>query len=1126
MVGDKTWRRRDAKTLAARSQRLQTSTASTAPVNATQLLEQDEVDWTTRPTVDVKKDFSQELGHHNSRSKEEIEEMRQRSGIEILDGDSEEHPVPGLIDNFDEACWPQEVQQALVAEGFEEPTPIQKQIWPIATKGRDVVGIAETGSGKTVSYVLPMITHIRNQAQPLEAGDGPVGLVLAPTRELARQILRVCERYGGLHDMKSTTIVGGTKIDAQKQMLQEQNHIIVATPGRFLQALGDEWTTLNRCTFVVLDEADELLKKEGFEYDIRAIMTQVRKERQVLMFSATWPEDVQNLAGEICTAKDDGPPVHVRIGGNRLAACKNVVQRAEIVDGDDAKYESLKEKLQEMNIFRKAATPEDEWPDKCIIFCRSRAGVQSLKDKLWQEDFCYNENNDLLVSELHGDMLQKDRDWAMEQFRDGSLPCVIATGVLARGHDIPKVRYVINYDMPKMAEDYIHRVGRTGRAGNTGYAFTFVNRSNWKDLQWGHEYLLGVLEATKQDVDATLKDVIDNHANQAEWQNDQYDNDQSWEDAANWNVGSSAKEAYVASLDDDLNAVKPEHQARKILGEYAEQGSFYGCKVYQRTECQDDGSTLHLYYYGEEGISKGWYIGPALGGDIVYAWAGESHDPPEGGWHFFSLEAQEFEPLNAFKIVKKTEVQGWFDETHEGSWEAGQGQSSTDAWQEAPGMPTSTEAYSVEVVWTKEPTNGLNVNAEEFKMEAEWHYDSAQGVYQGELPPEMVAEAYAQQEDAGNAAWPQGYEAMDPAAAYYPSDAYPTDVSSQAFDYNAQAFYQAQEHYYGPGAEEASWAANTTTMEATGNGSRPPPGLEEERNLTGAVVVDAEPFVLADDEVAVQADQAQPAEPEFQASPAKEECSPAEFFDPDAEERTCTGLVDPEEEEQAGADAGDEPAAEDLHHRVLAQMLQAPEVEPLAEEAAEPTAEEAPAVESTAKNAESAEPDTAVDQPMAHQEWNGFWENKDEPASEAQAVPESCPVYSIDKDPKVEVDPGVAAEVEEAPENAAAVSSEIEGKMEAAPENAAAAAAVDSELDGKMVEAPENAAAEIECKMAAEAPENAAAAAVSSVIDGKMEEAPENAAADVSSELDGKMVETPENAAAVSSEIDGKMAEA
>ncbi|CAE7521414.1 DBP2 [Symbiodinium sp. CCMP2456] len=472
---------------------------------ATQLLEQGDVDWTTRPEIAITKDFYEEMGDEKakSRTKQEIEELRAESGIAILEGDSDDCPAPGPFSSFDEVHWPAELQQSLVEE-FEAPTPIQKQIWPLALQGRDVVGIAETGSGKTVSYVLPMIIHISRQEE-LDAGDGPVGLVLAPTRELAKQIERVCKKYGSLKHLASATIVGGMKTSEHKELLQARNDIIVATPGRFLQALGDEWTKLNRCTFVVLDEADELLEHKGFGGDIRAIMTQVRKERQVLMFSATWPEVVKELAQEICTASDGRPPVHIHIGGTRLAACKSIVQRAEIVDDDEAKFTKLKEKLHEMQVLQEGST------DKCIIFCRSRNGVIKLKDQLSNEDMVWNGTSNCLVQELHGELQQSDRDWAMEQFRDGPLPCVVATGVLARGHDIPQVRFVINYDMPRVAEDYIHRVGRTGRAGHTGYAFTFVNRSNWQELQWAHDYLLGVLQATEQNVDETLQEAIDAH---------------------------------------------------------------------------------------------------------------------------------------------------------------------------------------------------------------------------------------------------------------------------------------------------------------------------------------------------------------------------------------------------------------------------------------------------------------------------------------------------------------------------------------------------------------------------------------------------------------------------------------
>eukprot|EP00913_Durusdinium_trenchii_P015982 g15020.t1 len=473
-----------------------------------------EVDWTTRPPIDIKKDFYSECANPlaENRSAEEVAAIRHSDDIEIIDGDSS---VPHPICSFEETCFPDDLMDRLTEQHFQEPSPIQKQIWPLAMQGRDLVGIAETGSGKTVAYILPMIVHISYQAL-LEKGDGPVALIFAPTRELASQIKEQCDLYGLPRGIKTCTIVGGTPSRQQREWLEDKNDIVVATPGRFMNALGDGWVTLNRATYVVLDEADEMLKKEFYD-QIKLILSQVRKERQVLMFSATWPEEVKCFAQEICTASDGMPPVVVRIGGSKLAACKFIEQHTVMVDGEDEKYEQLLEKLQSPETFK-----DDS---KAIIFCRTRGGVQRLVDRLKEEHFLWNENNDFMVACLHGELQQHDRDYAMKRFRSGEVPCVVSTGVLARGHDIPKVRFVFNYDLPSAPEDYIHRIGRTGRAGAKGYAMSFVDRSSWKEMESSSLFLMDVLKATDQKVEPDLKDAVDSYQKTQVWNEEETGNE-------------------------------------------------------------------------------------------------------------------------------------------------------------------------------------------------------------------------------------------------------------------------------------------------------------------------------------------------------------------------------------------------------------------------------------------------------------------------------------------------------------------------------------------------------------------------------------------------------------------------
>ncbi|CAE7859913.1 RH40, partial [Symbiodinium microadriaticum] len=548
----------------------------------------------------------------------------------------------------------------------------------------------------------------------------------------------------------------------------------------------------------------------------------------------------------ICTASDGRPPVHIHIGGTRLAACKSIVQRAEIVDDDEAKFTKLKEKLHEMAIFQEGST------DKCIIFCRSRNGVIKLKDMLTNEDMVWRGDSGCLVKELHGELQQADRDWAMEEFRDGALPCVVATGVLARGHDIPQVMFVINYDMPRVAEDYIHRVGRTGRAGHTGYAFTFVNRSNWQELQWGHDYLLGVLQATEQNVDETLQEAIDAHVKAAEWKEDAW-----WEDAANWNSGSGYPVGEVVDVEfvEDDNVVLTENicaLARKLVGEYVEHDVNHGKTIYKRSSNIEE---MFLYYFddGEDPQSMGWYFGTAIGGDDVFGWS----ESMETGWH---VPHSNPDALAGLK-VKRRQAAAWntsdqqaiAQTSTEEYYEAGHGASAADFAQEVSGQ-TSTEAYLAQTGVTdpKEPST-LNSSAQEFtpqeyQNQAEW-YSGQDGCFQGEIPAEM------DYSEAAGCGWPQ-----DPAAAAvgYDYEHYAADMSQAFYDQNAYcdqtaAMFEAaydQSAYYDPAASTFEAADMSAFASST---QRPPPGLEEENALPASgCEVEAEPFVLAHDEVAMQ----------------------------------------------------------------------------------------------------------------------------------------------------------------------------------------------------------------------------------------------------------------------------------
>ncbi|KAL4157836.1 hypothetical protein PRNP1_003618 [Phytophthora ramorum] len=321
-------------------------------------------------------------------------------------------------------------------KGFDKPTPIQSQCWPILASGRDIIGIAETGSGKTLAFSIPGMIHIAAQPEVSLKHPGPRMLVVAPTRELAMQSSAVISEAGKKCGLKSICIYGGVPKHTQKKALRDGVHVVVATPGRLKDLVEERSCNLSKVTFVVLDEADRMLD-EGFEKDIRSIIGSTHPERQIAMFSATWPQSIQKLAHEFLNN-----PVKVTIGSDELAASVNVTQIVEVIDdrARDARAHAL---LQKYHSSRKNR----------ILF-----GWNCIA--------------------IHGDRSQQQRSEAVEQFKSGEVPLLIATDVAARGLDIPGVEYVINYSFPLTIEDYVHRIGRTGRGGKKGTAHTFFTAND------------------------------------------------------------------------------------------------------------------------------------------------------------------------------------------------------------------------------------------------------------------------------------------------------------------------------------------------------------------------------------------------------------------------------------------------------------------------------------------------------------------------------------------------------------------------------------------------------------------------------------------------------------------------
>lgn len=361
---------------------------------------------------------------------------------------------------------------------FVSPSPIQSQCWPIILSGHDMIGIAATGSGKTLAFGLPMLRHIAAQREAgVVTGKGPLALVMAPTRELALQIAAVLEDAGSKCGISSVCVYGGVPKPPQVAALRSGVDIVVGTPGRLEDLLQDGACKLQNVTYLVLDEADRMLDL-GFEPHIRAISSQVRSDRQTLMFSATWPTAVQQLAQNYLSE-----PVKVTIGSQELSASHSVTQYVEVVEQhqrDDrllallGKYHSSRSNR--IIIF--------------VLYKREAPRVEALlKRKGWK------------AAAIHGDISQAQRTAAVEAFKAGTCPLLIATDVAARGLDIPDVEVVINYSFPLTIEDYVHRIGRTGRAGKTGTSVTFFVGNN--DKQRAGE-LINVLREAKQKVPESL----------------------------------------------------------------------------------------------------------------------------------------------------------------------------------------------------------------------------------------------------------------------------------------------------------------------------------------------------------------------------------------------------------------------------------------------------------------------------------------------------------------------------------------------------------------------------------------------------------------------------------------------
>ncbi|KAG6028197.1 ATP-dependent RNA helicase dbp2, partial [Claviceps citrina] len=399
------------------------------------------LDMSTLPKFE--KSFYKESPDVANRTPAEVEAFRRKHQMTIAGTN-----VPKPVETFDEAGFPRYVMDEVKAQGFPAPTAIQSQGWPMALSGRDVVGIAETGSGKTLTYCLPSIVHIN--AQPLLApGDGPIVLVLAPTRELAVQIQQEITKFGRSSRIRNTCVYGGVPKGPQIRDLSRGVEVVIATPGRLIDMLEAGKTNLRRVTYLVLDEADRMLDM-GFEPQIRKIIEQIRPDRQTLMWSATWPKEVRAMASDFLTDF-----IQVNIGSMDLSANHRITQIVEVVSEMEKRDKMIKHLEKTM----------ENKENKILIFVGTKRVADEITRFLRQDGWP--------ALSIHGDKQQNERDWVLDQFKTGKSPIMVATDVASRGIDVRNITHVLNYDYPNNSEDYIHRIGRTGRAGAKGTAITF-----------------------------------------------------------------------------------------------------------------------------------------------------------------------------------------------------------------------------------------------------------------------------------------------------------------------------------------------------------------------------------------------------------------------------------------------------------------------------------------------------------------------------------------------------------------------------------------------------------------------------------------------------------------------------
>ena len=369
------------------------------------------------------------------------------------------------------------ILSAVSSEGYESPTPIQAQAIPFALDGRDIMASAQTGSGKTAAFLLPTLQKLTKRSE--KPGKGPRALVLTPTRELAAQVEKNALAYAkNMRWFRTVSIVGGASFGYQTRALSKPVDLIVATPGRLMDLMQSGKVDFARLEVLILDEADRMLDM-GFIDDIETIVEATPTDRQTLLFSATWDGAVGKLARKLTK----NPEV---VEVERVDDQGKIEEQLLYCDDMRHKNRLLDHILRDANI------------DQCVIFTSTKAMTEVIADDLYEKGFAANC--------LHGDMPQGWRNRTLMDLRKGRCKILVATDVAARGIDVPTITHVINYDLPKQAEDYVHRIGRTGRAGRTGIAITFAEVNEYVKVHKIEKYIDRKLnEVTVEGMEPTRK---------------------------------------------------------------------------------------------------------------------------------------------------------------------------------------------------------------------------------------------------------------------------------------------------------------------------------------------------------------------------------------------------------------------------------------------------------------------------------------------------------------------------------------------------------------------------------------------------------------------------------------------